>query len=63
MSYTYTVFCKMPDDGRNEYSEEIDVESPTRNLAAVRRLAVKEITERYDPRLRPSLIIRRVGTF
>ncbi len=62
MKRTYTVFCKMPEDGRGEYSEEIDITTDYRSLTNVKREAQKIIDEMYDPELRPVRVIERVGT-
>ncbi len=59
MSYRYTVLCKMPDDGRGEYSEEIDFVALERTgVAALKRIAQKIIDRDYDPELRPVRVIR-----
>ena len=56
--YRYTILCKMPDDGRGEYSEEIDVEISYRSVTAAKRAAQEIIEEMYDPELRPMRVTR-----
>ena len=61
MTRTYTVFCKMPEDGRGEYSEEIDVVTESRSLTRVKQIAQEMIDKDYVPELRPVRVVERVG--
>ncbi len=61
--FVYTVFCKMPYDGRGEYSEEIDVAVPSRSVTAAKRAAQKAIDADYDPELRPVRVVYRSNGF
>ena len=55
----YTVLCKMPDDKRGEYSEEIDIIAYERTgKTALLRAAQNIIDEDYDPELRAMRVIR-----
>ena len=58
-SYTYTVFCKMPDDKRGEYSEEIDITIKSRSLTRAKQVAQRLIDKDYDPNLRPVRVVSR----
>lgn len=64
MSYMsrYTVYCKMPDDKRGEYSEEIDIIAAEREgVTAIKRAAQNIIDEWYDTDLRPVRVVRQGG--
>ena len=63
MKRTYTVFCKMPGDGRGEYSEEIDVVVPIRSATLAKLKAQEIIDEMYDSELRPVRVIERIGSW
>ena len=54
----YTVLCKLPDDKRGEYSEEIDIVASERTgVTAIKRAAQNIIDQWYDPELRPVRVI------
>jgi len=57
--YQWTVYCKLPDDRRGEYSEEIDVATKTRSRAAALRKARELIEQEYDLELRPVRVVLR----
>lgn len=62
-TYQYTVFCKMPDDSRGYYSEEIDVRTNRRSVTAAKQAAQRAIDRDYDKRLRPSRVAFRPAGF
>lgn len=62
-THTYTVFCKLPEDGRGEYSEEIDVTIGRRSVGAALKAAQRIINTSYDPDLRPVRAIYRAGVW
>jgi len=53
LGHTFTVFCKLPDDPRGYYSEEIDVVVSRRSEALALKAAQQLIDTMYDPELRP----------
>jgi len=59
MKTLYTVLCKLPDDKRGEYSEEIDVLAYDRtSVRTIKRMAQDIIdSDLYDPALRPMRVI------
>jgi hypothetical protein len=59
MSETYSVFCKMPDDKRGEYSEEIVVRIPRRSVTLAKRAAQEEIDKSYVKELKPVRVVWR----
>jgi len=55
----YAVLCKLPDDKRGEYSEEIDIIASERTgKTALLRAAQNIIDKDYDPELRPVRVVR-----
>ncbi len=55
----FTVYCKLPNDKRGEYSEEIDIICSDRlGDAAIKRAAQNIIDEFYDLKLRPVRVVR-----
>jgi len=54
----YTVLCKMPDDPRGQYSEEIDVEARSHH-DAMRKVKVILAGSQYEPLLRPVRVVPR----
>jgi hypothetical protein len=57
--HTFTVYCKMPEDRRGEYSEEIDVTIGSRSITHAKQAAQKIIDADYDPELRPVRVVYR----
>jgi hypothetical protein len=58
MKTRYAVLCKLPDDKRGEYSEEIDIIADERtSVTAIKRAAQNIIDKDYDPELRPVRVI------
>lgn len=51
--FIYTILCKVPSDGRGEYSEEIEVEVPRRSVSLAMRKAEEILARDYDPDLKP----------
>lgn len=47
MSYNYIVYCKRPDDGRGEYSEEIDVTTKRRSAREATQIAQAILDKEY----------------
>lgn len=58
---TWTVFCKLPSDGRGQYSEEVDVLATSRSEAL--REAQKVLDKDYLPELRPVRTMQRVNGY
>ncbi len=55
----FTVYCKLLDDKRGEYSEEIDIVAADRTgPTAIKRAAQNIIDQWYDPELRPVRVVR-----
>lgn len=53
------MLCKMPEDKRGQYSEEIDVEAKSHYDAIERAKTL--LTSQYDPLLRPVRVVLRGG--
>ena len=58
----FTAFCDLPGSPRGSYDEEIDVAVGgygQANLAEVRRVVERELSEHYAPELQVRRIVRR----
>ena len=58
VEYQWTIYCKMPDDKRGEYSEEIDVGTWGRQAGEAMTIAKMALKAHYVPELRTSRIER-----